>query len=184
MERYNKMQLFKQETPIHHKKVKQDIFTRFRPLPETCGYQPQFIDPRCQQKPYWNDTLYEQEILEYKHNFIKPTGQSEDADMFIDWNVSDKLRYALINFWTVNPQLPNTSPLPNFWTPSTFTKRQTPVINKEKIPQLQSISSENMKFLQWSTNLQLKKKRMIYTPMDFGEITILDLIETGALTHW
>ena len=27
---------------------------------------------------YWNDDLYDQDTLEYKHNFIKPQEQNED----------------------------------------------------------------------------------------------------------
>ena len=89
----------------------------------------------------------------------------------------------MIELWTVNRQIPNTSPLPNFGPSPNFTKCQTPVINKEIIPQLQAIPGKNMKFLPLSTKLQLKnRRRMLFFPMDSGERTLDALIQTGAVT--
>ena len=136
MERNKKMQLFEKETPIHHKTVKEDIFTSFRPLPGTSKYMNHLIGPHYWQAPYWNNALLEQQILEYKHNFNKPPEEIAHLDIITESKVSEKLRYALIDLWTANPQLTNSSPSPNFSPPNNFTKHQTPVINKAIIPQL------------------------------------------------
>ena len=115
------MHLFKKETPKHHKTVRQNIPTPFRTLPQIPDYEPQFIDPHCGQDPYWKDDLSDHDKLEYKHNFNKPPEQIEEDDIITHSHVSDKLRYALIGLWTVNPQLPITLPLPNFRQPPNFT---------------------------------------------------------------
>ena len=46
-----------------------------------------------------------------------------------------------------------------------------------------AVDISNQKYVPLSTNLWLKqKRRMLYLPMDFGEITIDGLIDTGALS--
>ncbi|MEO1765324.1 MAG: hypothetical protein AAFR83_26180, partial [Cyanobacteria bacterium J06629_18] len=48
---------------------------------------------------------------------------------------------------------------------------------------LNAVDTSNQKYVPLSTNLWLKqKRRMLYLPMDFGEITIDGLIDTGALS--
>ena len=135
LERYNKRHWIKIETPVHPKRVKQDISKPFPPLPKIPDYAPQFLDPHNEQDPYCKDDLYNQENLKYKHNFNRPLEQIEDDDVITHSHVSHELRYALIDIKTVNPQLPNTSPLPKFGPPTNFTKCQTPVIDTEIIPQ-------------------------------------------------
>ena len=48
---------------------------------------------------------------------------------------------------------------------------------------LHAVDTSNQKYMPLSTNLWLKqKRRMLYFPMDFGELTIDGLIDTGALS--
>ena len=48
---------------------------------------------------------------------------------------------------------------------------------------LHAVDTSNQKYVPLSTNLWLKqKRRMLYFPMDFGELTIDGLIDTGALS--
>ena len=84
IERYNKTHLLKKQTPIHHRTVTQNTSTPFWPLPEITDHEPQFIDSHYQQDPYWNDDLYDQQKLEYKHNFNKPPEQIEEDDIITD----------------------------------------------------------------------------------------------------
>ena len=101
----------------------------------------------------------------------------------MDAHVSDVLRYALIDLWTVNPYLPDTSPLPNFRPRPQNQQRQIAVIDDQVLPQLQVTQEGLTKFLPLSTNLPLKNQRkMLYFPMDFGELNIDGLIDTGALS--
>ena len=121
IKRYNKKHLIKEETATHQNTAKQDIPTMFQPLLEIPDYEPQIIDQHYQQDPEWKDDLYDQEKLEYRHNFNTPAERIEVEDIIRDQHVSDKLRYPLIDFWTINPQLPNISPILNFKPPPNFT---------------------------------------------------------------
>ena len=53
-------------------------------------------------------------ILEYKDTYNKPDDQIESDDLITDAHVSDALRFALIDLWTMNPHLLDTSASPNF----------------------------------------------------------------------
>ena len=120
--------------------------------------------------------------MEYKDTYNKPNDQIERDDLFTD--VSDALRYALIDLWTVNPHLPDTLALPNFQPRPQTLQSQTTVIDDQILPQLQVTPDGLTKFLPLSTNLPLKNKRkMLYFPMDFKELNIDGLIDTGALSN-
>ena len=103
--------------------------------------------------------------------------------MITDAHVSDALRYAVIDLWTVNPQIPHTSPLPKFRPRPQNQQRQIAVIDDQFLPQLQVTPDGLTRFLPLSTNLPLKNMRkMLYFPLDFGELNIDGLIDTGALS--
>ena len=90
--------------------------------------------------------------------------------MITDAHASDALRYALTDLWTVNPHLPDTSPLPKSLLRPQNQQRQIAVIDDQASSQLQVTPDGLTKFLPLSTNLPLKNKRkMLYFPMDFGE---------------
>ena len=85
--------------------------------------------------------------------------------------------------WTVNPPLPDTSALPNFRPRPQNQQRQTAVIDDQILPQLQVTPDGLTWFLPLSTNLPFRNKRkMLYIAMDFGELNIDGLIDTGALS--
>ena len=106
----------------------------------------------------------------------------EVHDIIDDSHVSGSLRHALKDLGTIYPQVAGTSPIPHF-TPHVHPKKlgQQPAIDKELAQQLKRTTAGSLKFLQLSTNLHLKNKRKMYFPMDFGDLTIDGLINTGAL---
>ena len=121
--------------------------------------------------------------MEYKDTQNKPNHQIESDDLITEAHISDVLRFALIDLWTVNPHLPETSTFPNFRPRPQNQQRQTAVIKDQTLPQLQVTPDGLTRFLPLSTNLPLKNKRkMLYFPMDFGELKIDGLIDTGALS--
>ena len=127
--------------------------------------------------------MYDQDKLEYKDTYNKPNDQIECDDLITDARASDELRYALIDLWTINPHLPDTSALPNFRPRPQNQQRQITVTDDQILPQLQVTPEGLTRFLPLSTNLPLKNKRkMLYFPMDFGELNIDGLIDTGALS--
>ena len=162
----------------------QNIDSTIRPLPQTEVSEESFIDHQYGFDPYWEDHRYGQDNLEYRYTYDKPIEQFEVDDIIDDSHVSDTLRHALIDLWTINSQLPGTSPLPHFtrfFHPNKL--GQQPVIDNETALQLKSTPDGSIKILQLSTNLHRKNKRkMLYFPMDFGDLTIDSLIEKGALS--
>ena len=104
-------------------------------------------------KNFMTKTNWSTKIFTIKN---KPNDQIESDDLITDAHVSDALRYALIDLWTVNPHLPDTSALPNFQPRPQNLQRQTAVIDDQTLPQLQVTPDGLTRFLPLSTNLPLK----------------------------
>ena len=157
--------------------------TQFRPFPEVVAYDTYFFDPQYGLEPFWDEDLYDQEKLEYKDTYNKPNGQFESDDLVTDSNVLDALRYALMDLWTVNPQLPDTSALLTFQQRLQNQQKQIAVIHDPILPQLQVTPDGFTRFLSLSGNLPLNNKRKILNfPMDFGELNDEGLIDTSTLS--
>ena len=75
--------------------------------------------------------------MEYKDTYNKPNEQIESDDLITDAHASEALRYALMDLWIVNPNLPDTSALPNFQPRAQKQQRQIAVIDNQILPQLQ-----------------------------------------------
>ena len=133
--------------------------TQFRPLPEIVAYDTYFVDPQQGLDSYWDEDLYDRDKLEYKDTYNKPNDQLESDDLITDAHVSDALRYAFIDLWTVNPHLPDTSAIPNFQPRPQNQQKQRAVIDDQILPQLQVTPDGLIRFLPLSTNLPLKNQR-------------------------
>ena len=133
--------------------------TQFKPLPEVFSYDTYRVDPQYRFDTYWDEDLYDQDKLEYKDTDNKPNDQIESGDLSTDAHVSHALRYALIDLWTVNPHLPDTSALPNFQSRPQNQQRQIAIIDDQFFPQLQVRPNGLTSFLPLSTNLPIKNQR-------------------------
>ena len=160
--RYNSMHIIHKRFPTYEYDYTDNFDTYFRPLPEVVAYDPYFVDPQYGFDPYWDEEIYNQDKLEYKDTYNKPNNQIESDDLITDAHVSDALRYAAIDLWTVNPQLPDTSPLPNFRSRPQNQQRQIPVIDDQILPQLHITPDGLTRYLPLSTNLPLKNKRKMH----------------------
>ena len=181
--RYNNMHIIHKFFPTYEYDYTDNIYTPFRPIPEVVAYKAYFVDPQYGFDPYWDEEIYDQDKLEYKDTYNKPNNQIESDDLITDAHVSDALRYALIDLWTVNPHLPDTSALSNFPPRPQKQQRHTAFIDDQILPQLQVTPDGLTRFLPLSTTLPLKNQRkMLYFPVDFGELDIDELIDTGALS--
>ena len=181
--RYKFMHIIHKTIPTYEYDYTNNFDTQYRPLPEVVAYDTFFVDPQYGLDPYWEEDLYDQDKLEYKDTYNKPNDQIESDDLITDAHVSDALRHALIDLWTVNPHLPDTSALPNLQPRPQNQQRQTAVIDDWISPQLQVTPDGLTRFTPLSTNFPLKKKRkMLHLLMDFGELNIDGLIDTGALS--
>ena len=177
------MHMIQKTLPTYKHDYTDNFETQFRPLPEVVAYDAYFVDPQYGLDPYWDEELYDQNKLEYKNTYKRPNDEIECDDLTTDVHVSDALRYALIDLWTVNPQLPDTSALSNFPPRPQNQQRQTAVIDDQLLPQLQVTPDGITRFIPLSTSLPLKNNRkMLYFPMDFEELNIDGLIHTGALS--
>ena len=178
------MHIIHKNFPTYEYDYTDNFDTQFRPLPEVVAYDAYFVDPQYGFDAYWDEELYDQDKLEYKVIYNKPNDQIECDDLITDAHVSDALRHALIDLWTVNPQLPGTSAIPNFRARPQNQQRHTAVIDDQILPQLQVTADGLTRFLPLSINLPLKNKRkMLYFSMDFGELNIEGPIDTGALSN-
>ena len=177
------MHVIHKTSPTYEYDYTDNFDTHFRHLPAVVAYDPYSVDPQYGFDPYWDEEIYDPDKLEYKDTYNKPNDQIECDDLITDAHVSDALRYAVIDLWTVNPQLPDTSPLPNLRPRPQNQQRQKAVIDDQILPQLQVTPDGFTRFLPLSTNLPLKNKRkMLYFPMDFGELNIDGLKDTVALS--
>ena len=131
---------------------------QFRPLPEVVAYDAYFVDPQYGFDTYWDEEFYDQDKLKYKDTYKKPNDQIECDDLITDAHVSDALRHALIDLWTVNPHLLDTSALPNFRPRPQNQQRHTTVIDDQILPQLQVTPDGLTRFLPLSKNLPFRNK--------------------------
>ena len=177
------MHMIHETLPTYGYHYKNNFETQFRPLPEVVAYNTYFVDTQYGLDLYWDEDLYDQDKLEYKDTCNKHIDQIEGDDLITDAHVSDTLRYALTDLWTLYPHLPDTSALPNFQLRPQNQQRQIAVIDDQILPQRQVTPDGPTRFLPILTNLPIKNRRkMLYFPMDFGQINIDGLIDTGALS--
>ena len=182
---YNNTHLFQQPIPVWDPDYKTTFATRFRPIPLTDDYNPTYIDPDYGRDPYWDTELYNQDLLQFQYIL-------DDIDRYNKTLLENppithnKKTRALIENWQMNdgtnhPVFPNPLGIENTENcaesiPQSLleeTQFQNVLITKEGEPDC----------IPLSTNISPKcKKRMLYLPMDFGELTIDGLIDTGALS--
>ena len=92
------------------------------------------------------------------------------------------LTKALIHLWEPNETIIDNQPQKHNIHEST-THDKTPLLDESIFANVLISTEGHMPYVPLSTNLSLKyKRRMLYFPMDFGELTIDGLVDTGALT--
>ena len=160
--RYNNMHMNHKTFRTYEYNYTDNLDTHFGPLPEVFVYDTYFFDPQYGLDPYWDEEIHDQDKLEYKDTYNKPNDQIECDDLITHAHVSDALRYAVIDLWTVNPHLPDTSALPNFRPRPQIQQRQIAIIDNQILPQLQVTPDALTRFLPLSTNLPLKNKRKCF----------------------
>ena len=153
-----------------------DFQTRFRPLQLNEGY-PHYIDPEYGIDPYWDNSLYDQRKLHFKCEEYPPTDDEDDPEI-----PNNKLSRALIELWQTNSKITDMEEIED--TNSKDGSQTEPGLLDETAFLHVLVTNEGEPaYIPLSTNLGLKyKRRMLYFPMDFGELTIDGLIDTGALS--
>ena len=159
--------------------------TRFRPIPLVDDYNPTYIDPDYGRDPYWDTELYNQDLLHFQyvpddidhynkivHENPPITHNKKTRALFETWQMNDDTNHPVFP----NPLgTENNEDYAEQFPQSLLDKKQfqNVIITKDREPDCLPLSNNN--------NLKCKK-RMLYFPMDFGELTIDGLIDTGALS--
>ena len=105
------MHLIQKTLPTYKNDYAENFDTQFRAIIEAVAQDTCLNDPQYGLDRYRVEDKYDQDQdkLEYKDTYTKPNDQIGSDDLITDAHVSDALRYALIDLWTVNPHLPDTS---------------------------------------------------------------------------
>ena len=159
--------------------------TRFRPIPLIDDYNPTYIDPDYDRDPYWDTEVYNQDLLQFQYvlDDIEHCNQTVHENPPITHN---KKTRALIENWQMNdgtnhPVFSNPLGTENHGNTAEFISQS--LLDEKQFQNVLITKDGEPACIPLSTNINLKcQKRMLYFPMDFGELTIDGLIDTGALS--
>ena len=180
---YNNTHLYQKPMPIWDTDYTTEYSTQFRPIPLIDNYNPHYIDPDYGRDPYWDDEIYNQDLLQFQYVlddielYEKTTHENEPI-------VHNQKTRGLIEHWQLNDGV--TYPIfPNQLNEISIEQQDTntpqPLIDETQVQNVLVTKEGEPAYIPLSTNISLKcKKRMLYFPMNFGELTIDGLIDTGA----
>ena len=182
---YNNTHLFQKPIPPWDHDYTTTFNTRFRPIPLIDDYNPTYIDPDYGRDPYWDTELYNQDLLQFQYvlDDIDHYNRTVHENPPITHN---KKTRALIENWQMNdgtnhPVFPN--PLGTENPENSGELMPQSLLDEKQFQNVLITRNGEPDCIPRSTNINLKcKKRMLYFPMDFGELTIDGLIDSGALS--
>ena len=148
--------------------------TQFRPLQTIEDYNPQYYDPEYAKDPYWDDELYDKSNLQFRNEDYPPTDDEDDPEI-----PDNTLSRALIDLW--QPNFEAVLSEVNATHQQEDHKAPNSLLDETAFLHLLVAKEGEQSYIPLSTNLGLKfKRRMLYFPMNFGELTLDGLIHTGA----
>ena len=159
--------------------------TTLRPLPPIDDYNPYYPDPDFGFYPYWDAQSYNQHHLHFYTNFHNNPLETELDSNEIDQNLNPALTKALVdpwqNEWAASNLVTQEDPMKEFSQDGPVVTL-TATVEERLVNTLISRDGEP-DYVPLTTNLGLKyKRRMLYFPMDFGELTLDSIVDTGALS--
>ena len=159
----------------YEKYYTKDFETQFRPLQLIEDYNPQYIDLEYGKDPYCDDDLYDRQSLQFRHDDYPPTYNEEDPEI-----TDTKLSRALIELWQTNTEALHQENAEDYLDQQT-NEVEPSLLDETAFLNILVIKEGEPAYIPLSTNLGLKfKRRKLYFPMDFGELTLEGLIDTGA----
>ena len=156
-----------------------------RPLPEIPDYNPYYPDPDYGTDPYWDVHLYNQHHSHFYSNFNKPPLEIEPDCLAMDETLNGTLTNALVDLWQTKPNpCALSAPLCQDHTLNNLDQQVSLTTTVEaRFANTLVTRLGEPDYVPLTTNLGLKyKRRMLYFPMDFGELTLDGLVDTGALS--
>ena len=143
-----------------------DFETQFRPLPLIEDYHPQYPDPKYGKYPYWDDEQYDRQNLRFKRDNYPPTDDEDDPQI-----EDTKLSRALIEFWQPNSEA-HTEEIEEPQYQEAY-QGLSSLLDETAFLHILVEQQGQPPYVLLSTNVGLKiKRRMLYFPMDFGELTL------------
>ena len=160
----------------------QNNTSTIRLIPHNNNYNPYYPDPDYGIDPYWDPKCYNQHYLYFHHKFNKPGQNIEPDSSEIDQALNTALAKARIDQWQHGPYLTTHSDADGkFHRVGPHVSLAT-AVTARFVNTLVTITGEP-DYVPLTTNLGLKyKRRMLYFPLDFGELTLDGLVDTGALS--
>ena len=151
-----------------------DFESQFRPLPLVEEYHPKYTDPEYGKDPYWNDELYDRQNLQFRRDDYPPTDDEDDPQI-----EDTEISRALIEFWQPNSEaLIEEIEEPQY---QEYYQGLNSFLGETAFLHILVEQQGEPSYVPLSTNLGPKiERRMLYFPMDFGELTLDGLIDTGA----
>ena len=159
--------------------------TTIRPLPLIDNYTHFYRYPDFNFDPYWGIQIYNQHHLLFYNTFLKNTSNIEPDAHDIDQNLNTVLTKAFVESW--QSKWAATSPATHEESMKEFYQHVpvvtlTATLEERFVNTLISLDGEP-DYIPLTTKLGLKyKRRLLYFPMDFGELTLDSLVDTGALS--
>ena len=159
--------------------------TTIRLLPLIDDYNPYYSDTDYGFDPYWDANCYNQHHLYFYGNFNKPSHHIELDSYENDQPSNTVLMKARVDPWQHNPppgsQMTHTEPDDEFLRVGPQVSLATAVAARFLNTLITRTGEPD--YVPLTTSLGLKyKRRMLYFPMDFGELTLDGLVDTGALS--
>ena len=154
-------------------------------IPLIDDYNPYHSDPDSGFDTYWDANCYNQHHLYFYRNFNKPSHNIEPDSYDTDQALNVVLVKARVDPWQ-NETPPRCQMTHN--GPDKELHRVGPQVSLATAIAARFVNTlitrtSEPDYVPLTTNLGLKyKRRMLYFPIDFGELTLDDLVDTGALS--
>ena len=166
-----------------HKSDRLDLTNNsIRSLSSIPDLNPYYIDPAYGLNPYWDIQLYNQNALHFHNNFTKPIEDIEPECHATDATLNPCLSRALVDPWQMKINtcaLPSQDEQAHQLHPTRQQVSLTTAVEARFVNTLVTRNGEPV-YVLLTTNLGLKyKRRMLHFPMDFGELTLDGLVDTG-----
>ena len=159
--------------------------TTIRLIPLIDDYNPYYPDPDYGFDPYWEANCYNQHHLYFYHNFDKQDSNIEPDSLETDQALNTVLTKARVDPWHHGAQLAHQTTHSNVGDEFHHEESQVSLATAVAARYMSTLVTRTGEpdYVPLTTNLGLKyKRRMLYFPMDFGELTLDGLVDTGALS--
>ena len=163
----------------------QNDTSTIRLIPLIDDYDPYYPDPDYGFDPYWEANCYNQHHLYFYQNFNKQNSNIEPDSLETDHALNTVLINARVDPWQQGPQLTHQTSHSDVGLKSQHVGPQVSLATVVAARFGSTLVSRTggPDYVPLTTNLGLKyKRRMLYFPIDFGELTLDGLVDTGALS--